>query len=90
MSYRQRYPLFVVVGVLLGTQSGRELAITNSFEIALLERGSSGDVDMDIEQAGRGRAYDVDREFLEERREQCKYQTLTHPYAGKCSIALSN
>ncbi|KAJ9106268.1 hypothetical protein QFC21_001413 [Naganishia friedmannii] len=65
-------PSCKVVGVLLGTQSGRELAITNSFEIALLERGSSGDVDMDTEQSGKGRAYDVDREFLEERREQFK------------------
>ncbi|KAJ9109272.1 hypothetical protein QFC21_000601 [Naganishia friedmannii] len=65
-----------VVGVLLGTRSSRELAITNSFEIALLERGSNGDVDMDTEQSGKGRAYDVDREFLEERREQSTHQAI--------------
>jgi hypothetical protein len=77
----------VVVGVLLGTQSGRELAITNSFEIALLERGISGDVDMDTEQSGKGRAYDVDREFLEERREQCKSPTSLLS-SSKCSNSL--
>ncbi|KAJ9109903.1 hypothetical protein QFC19_001883 [Naganishia cerealis] len=50
--------------------SGRELAITNSFEIAFMERGNVGDVDMDTERSEKGGVFDVDREFLETRREQ--------------------
>lgn len=55
-----------VVGALLGTQSGREVSITNSFEIALMD---AGDVDMDTE--GKTNAFNVDTDFLETRREQC-------------------
>ncbi|KAI5450033.1 hypothetical protein NCC49_003795 [Naganishia albida] len=56
-----------VVGALLGTQSGREVSITNSFEIALMD---AGDVDMDTE--GKTNAFNVDTDFLETRREQFK------------------
>ncbi|KAJ9112465.1 hypothetical protein QFC20_002253 [Naganishia adeliensis] len=56
-----------VVGALLGTQSGREVSITNSFEVALMD---GGDVDMDTE--GKTNAFNIDTEFLETRREQFK------------------
>ncbi len=65
----------IVIGALLGTQSGREVSIVNSFEIAA-SVGGSGDVVMDgsgvdSSRNGNGEVV-VDMDFFERRREQCE------------------
>ncbi|GHJ88338.1 hypothetical protein NliqN6_4740 [Naganishia liquefaciens] len=73
-----------VIGGLLGTQSGREVSITNSFELALKITANTSDVDMEEER--KENAYDLDKDFLETRREQFKQVFPTLDLIGWYSI----
>lgn len=79
VTYYPFYSKITVLGALLGTQSGREVSIINSFELSASGGGGGGggvgDVLMDESIEGNSNRTEevlVDMDFLERRREQCE------------------
>lgn len=62
-----------MIGALLGTESNREVAIVNSFELIYHPSAMSGE-DVDMSGSGSsGAKYVLDTDFLETRKDQCEF-----------------
>lgn len=62
-----------MIGALLGTESNREIAIVNSFELIYHPSVMSGE-DVDMSDSGSsGGKYVLNTDFLETRKDQCEF-----------------